>query len=102
MSLNVKHAEGAYSAGTTQFDRWDARVTEEWYRPVVRTQLAMFLKSLPPEIAGRYSQEIKNLEETIGVEQQHGGTINAEIQRPYRYGGGIPIQQPSPIEPEQG
>lgn len=74
--ITMKHAEGAYSAGTTRFEKWQAKVDEQWYRPVLRTQLALFLKSLPPEIAGQYAEEIKNLEETLGVDQQRGGKIN--------------------------
>lgn len=80
MSLTLKNVEGAYSAGKTKWDQWFSKQEEEWYRPWIKTQLAVFLKSIPPEVKERNAQTIKNLEETIGVDQLHGGNENAEIK----------------------
>lgn len=78
MSLSIKHAESAVAKGGTEFERWKAKTDEEWFRPVVRTQLAVFLRTLPPDVKQKYATEIKNLEETIGLDQPTGGKLNAK------------------------
>lgn len=78
--ITLKHTESAWSKGHTGFDKTMAKIDEQWYRPMVRTRLAVFLKTLPDNVKAQYAEEIHNLEESLGVDQPLGGNENANPQ----------------------
>jgi hypothetical protein len=68
--MDITHAESAYAQGTTSFDLWFARQEEVWNRPLIRTQLAVFMASLSPEQKIQFAPQIALLEEKIGTKEK--------------------------------
>lgn len=98
--MDMSHAESAYSSSKTNFDEWYARSEERWNRPMVKTQIALFLQSIPPEQREAFSSQIKLIESKLGLESKDG---NAQIQQDIRektnaeYRGPEDIQLPEPV-----
>ena len=99
--MDMSHAESAYSSSKTNFDEWYARSEERWNRPMVKTQIALFLQSIPPEQREMFSSQIKQIETKLGLESQdaytqlreqiHESTIGTE------YRGAQDVQLPGPV-----
>lgn len=89
MSLNISHAESAYSSGSTRFEQWLAKSEEQWYRPVIATQLAVFLESIPAEERANFAPQIEMIEKRLGI-----GGQDAAISEIPRFG------QPQTAAPE--
>ena len=92
--MDITHAESAYAQGTTSFDTWFARDEEVWNRPIIRTQLAVFLASLSDEQKLQFAPQIAILEEKIGTKEKDYAP--QEIQWNPQEQGLQPVQEPRP------
>jgi hypothetical protein len=104
MSLDVSHAESAYSAGSTKYEQWFARQDEQWNRPIIRSQLAVFISTLSEEQKIQFAPQIQLIKDRIGLkEKQDASTTiprwepSAErnIQQSLQQEGPEPIDSPS-------
>lgn len=92
--MDITHAESAYAQGTTTFDIWFARQEEQWNRPVIRTQLAVFMASLTPEQKIQFAPQIELLEQKIGTKEKDYAP--QEIQWSPQEQGLQPVREPRP------
>lgn len=92
--MDISHAESAHAQGTSSYEEWYARQEEQWNRPVIRTQIAVFLASLTPEQREAYGPQIEILKDRLGLKEKEDASTDlqwtgAEQQPPTIPGGGL-------------
>jgi hypothetical protein len=68
--MDISHAESAHSAGTTRYDEWFARQDEQWNRPIIRSQLAVFIATLSEEQKIQFAPQIQKIKDRIGLKEK--------------------------------
>lgn len=62
MPLNIADAEDSLMKGQIEFQEWKDRFEARWIAPLAQSQLALLLRSIPPEKKAELAPQIARLE----------------------------------------
>lgn len=62
MPLNISDAEDSLMTGRIEFQEWKDRFEANWMAPLGQTQLALLLRSIPPQKQQELAPQIARLE----------------------------------------
>ena len=96
--MDISNAESAFAKGSTVFKEWESKFEERWYRPVIKTQLLIFLANLTVEQREQFAPQIKQIQDKLGIGDKEDGNLQRAGQ--YRSESQNIGEVPGPIEYE--
>lgn len=73
-SLTIFDAEDSFNSGSMTFEDWLDEFDRNWYKPLGKTMMAMWLQSLPPEVVTELRRrKPEAFDAVVGMVSKRGG-----------------------------